>query len=60
MTDETLNRMHSASYLLPDPGGEVVRDLIQRIRAIEAENAALKPVFDLSFYLHDCRRRNDE
>ena len=40
-----INRMLNCSYLLPDPGGEVVRqciDEINRLKAIEARHAALR------------------
>ena len=35
-----LGLMKDASYLLPDPGGEVVRDLIDRLDAMTAERNA--------------------
>jgi hypothetical protein len=31
-TEQKWKMMEGASYLLPDPGGEVVRDLLQQLR----------------------------
>jgi uncharacterized protein (UPF0335 family) len=41
MDKEKLNKMKTYSFLLPDPGGEVVRECIDKIEALEAENATL-------------------
>ncbi len=37
-----LNRMRIASHLLPDPGGEVVRELADEIEQQQEGNAAMK------------------
>jgi predicted metal-binding protein len=42
MDKEKLNKMKTYSFLLPDPGGEVVRECIDKIEALEAENATLR------------------
>jgi hypothetical protein len=36
-----LNKIEKGSYLLPDPGGEVVRDLIGRMRSLREQASAL-------------------
>lgn len=35
MTKEKLNKMWNCSPLLPDPGGEVVRELITEVRRLQ-------------------------
>jgi hypothetical protein len=43
MIDETLEKkMRRASYLLPDPGGEVVRDALDAITILRSENDNLR------------------
>lgn len=37
-TRHSLENMRTASYLLPDPGGEVVRDLVNEIEAQRRHN----------------------
>ncbi len=37
MTDNDLDRMRKCSYLLPDPGGEVVRELLDEIDILRKE-----------------------
>ena len=39
MTPEKIKLMRGASYLLPDPGGEVVRELLDEIERLQAELA---------------------
>lgn len=40
--DNARKRMAVASHLLPDPGGEVVRDLLRRLDEKDTEIAALR------------------
>ncbi len=35
-------KIRTCSYLLPDPGGEVVRQCLDKIEELEKENALLK------------------
>jgi len=43
MSDTPIHaRMRAASYLLPDPGGEVVRGLLTEIAALKAEHERLR------------------
>lgn len=39
MTPDEIRLMRGASYLLPDPGGEVVRELLDEIERLQAELA---------------------
>ena len=39
MTPDKIRLMRGASYLLPDPGGEVVRELLDEIERLQAELA---------------------
>lgn len=36
-----VNKMRQCSYLLPDPGGEVVRELLAHIEQLQADKAAV-------------------
>ena len=42
ITVEKLNKMRTASYLLPDPGGEVARELIDEIESLRKKLAITK------------------
>ena len=42
ITAEKLNKMRTASYLLPDPGGEVARELIDEIESLRKKLAITK------------------
>ena len=44
MTPEKIRLMRGASYLLPDPGGEVVRELLDEIERLQAEVAKAKEI----------------
>lgn len=35
MDQETINKMRSSSYLLPDPGGAVVRECLEEIERMK-------------------------
>ncbi len=42
ITAEKLNKMRTASYLLPDPGGEVARELIDEVESLRRKLAITK------------------
>ena len=48
MDVKQLNKMRTASYLLPDPGGEVARELIDEITDLQADTTALVEALDFS------------
>jgi hypothetical protein len=44
MTDQELKKMFNCSYMLPEPGGKVVRDLLEEIKKIKEEISELKNI----------------
>ena len=46
ITEEKLNKMDVARYLLPDPGPEVVGDLIQEVRRLRTALADIEWRYD--------------
>lgn len=60
MDAEKTRRARGASYLLPDPGGEVVRDLLSVIDLIRGERDALaEQVRDLRKALEELTEAHD-
>lgn len=48
------NKIRTCSYLLPDPGGEVVRGLLDEIERLRAEVARLTQVHESMPDAGDC------
>lgn len=59
MNQETINNMRSASYLLPDPGGSVVRECLAEIERMKHVFRSIsKQAGNVGVVSAECRMRS--